>query len=419
MSAGTIGTAIEAAVYRRPSDSTMANTAYYLNGDFDLLLAHGLPERLSRLVPEMTLWYVPAAQNDDVVIVDECIPADFVEYLADAGLQVPALTREPVANGKQGHPWGWDRHAVDVLSRAGAVVDHPDLDTVRRVNGRSFSYELATRLGRSVPGARMCRTASEAARSLAAAGPWPRVVKPEHGNAGIGFRLVHNPGQAAAAVRYVTELLDKENGPVFVEPWLERRLDISVRFDVGRDGTFSRPGYAQARVSRSGASFAIVEPDAASGPCVHEEAFREVAVETAAALHKAGYWGPVNIDAMVARMGTSERLFPLLEINARDSMSRIAHGIAGKLGCTCWRQLRTVGGARPGLPRTYEQLRTRLGASAFDPRTGRGILMVTPLTCGLPGRTPHRSIFFMAANTEQELLAIDRALTSLLRSTAR
>lgn len=397
-----------------------SGSVYYLNGGFDLRLARDVPDRLARLVPEMTLWYLPAAAEHDAVITDERVPPAYMEYLAKSGLgQAQILSCTGEAKGSMGHPWGWDNHAAAVLRRVRAVLDHPDLETVRRVNGRSFSYELAERLGCAVPGATKCCTATQAAHALEAAGTWPRVVKPEHGNAGISFRIVNGPEHRAAALKAAARVLESGHGPVFVEPWLERRGDISVRFDLGPDGALSGMRRARARVSPIGVSYAIVENDGDPLLDVHEKTLSGIAVEAGASLHAAGYWGPVNIDAMLARRGGAEQLFPLLEINARDSMSRIAHALALRLGCTGWRQLRTVGGARPGLPADYRELDTRLGPAAFDPRTRTGILTITPLRIGSPPRVPHRSIFFAAAGTEAELSALDCALTALLRPPAR
>ncbi len=398
----------------RPASSTPGN-AYYLNGDFDLRLAGRPPDRLARLVPEMTLWYIPIAAPNDVVVVDEASPRAYRDYLTGLGLRLPRIGHEADARGKQAHPWAWDTHAVRVLREAGAAGDHPDLRAVRRVNGRSFAFELAERRGCAVPGASMCRTAAQAARALAAPGPWPRVIKPEYGNAGIGFRLVRGPADIAAAVDHARHLLESGNEPVFIEPWLDRRCDISVRFHLRRDGALTDMAYARARVSPAGVSYAIIESAADSPIDIFRDRLRSVATDVGGALHAAGYWGPANIDAMVARSGGAEELYPLLEVNARDSMSRIARDLAQRLGCTRWRQLRTVGGARPGLPRTFEQLNRRLGCDAFDPRTRHGILSVTPLTIGSSARPPHRSIFFMAADTDAALAELDRALSALLR----
>jgi hypothetical protein len=194
-------------------------------------------------------------------------------------------------------------------------------------------------------------------------------------------------------------------------------MDLSTRFELELDGRVDNLRCCRTLVTPQGASYGRVTGvnDARLAPWASR--VEEVARQVAEAMHAKGYWGPVNIDSMVALVDSQEILFPLVEINARQSLSFVAYALHERLGRPEWFMLRTLGQERHCLPPTYAGWRHFVGDCAYDPSRKCGAICLTPLRLqGSQGlRRPHRSIFCMSAPSEQALKSLDDHLTMLLR----
>lgn len=396
----------------------MEATRYYLNGDFDVTFTGAVRERLKPVVEEMTLWFAPVAGDGDAILSDIQPSDGFLDYLQDAGLAggrlLPTTAKDSTARGEA---WGWNRQAVTQLQRSGARVAHPDLDTVRRCNSRVFSEALARQLGLRSPQSCMCNTAEEAERAVRNAGRFPLVAKGPHGNAGIGLWIIAN-ADSPAVPRAVRAIQDGA-GPLVIEPWYERILDMSTCTLLDRHGHVAPPVHARGLVTPQGASYGIAVNHADPQLQPHVPQLDQAIHHTCSALHTAGYFGPVNVDAMLVRDSDGPRLVPLVEINARWSLGRIAHDVAARLGSPSHYLLRTLGRSRHRLPATCARFRDMVSPHAYDPASGAGILLLTApsLQTGSTGAQPHRSVFFLSAGSEEHLETIDRHLTSCLTAT--
>jgi hypothetical protein len=395
----------------------MTSRILYLNAAFDLELSGPAPARYSEQLAEMTLWFLPVAGPGDRIVLGIPAPADYLECLHGLGLSpaVPLASGETCA-GPDAFPWGWNAQAVERFRSHGVGSTCPDLEAVRRVNSRLFSAQLAQSLGVAVPGGRLCRSAEQAAEALGDESAWPLAAKPDHGNTGIGFVFVHRADDLAGATKRVRALFPRPDAHVCVEPWLTRTMDLSVRFELAQDGAVRDLRLSRALVTPGGVSYGIVHVPGDPPVAPHRDALERTAAAVAKALSAEGYWGPVNIDAMVAAQDGRERLFPLLEINARQSMSFIAYEVQRRLapGKPCL--LRTLARARHDLPGSYPDLRSALGDAAFGPATATGVALLTPLRLERAGRTqqPERSILFVAGRTVDELERFDRRATAVL-----
>ena len=163
------------------------------------------------------------------------------------------------------------------------------------------------------------------------------VVKAIYGSSGRG-QIHCRRGELRTEQRGRLENMLRQQGQVVVEPWLDKVVDLSLHFDVGTKGTavagwtrFLTDGRGQYRGSFVGSLTAGLDEevkrflygdgrDARRLPKLGEQ----LAEWLAEPLHAAGYQGPVGVDAMVYRDRDRLRLKPIVEVNPRTTMGRVA-----------------------------------------------------------------------------------------------
>lgn len=128
-----------------------------------------------------------------------------------------------------------------------------------------------------------------------------------------------------------------EQGPVVLEPWFDRCLDLSLQLEI-RDGEVHRLGVTRFWTTAGGAYrgsligpwSAGLTPDilrqlhGGTKRSAVNEALALMGEVVGAQLLRAGHTGPAGIDAMVVRQPDGLRLLPVLEINPRYTMGRVA-----------------------------------------------------------------------------------------------
>jgi len=386
----------------------------YLNGGFDLELRGGVvPPRLSALLPEMTLWFLAVGLPRDTVVADVSPNEEFLEYLLQSGLGPPRIAAtDSRLTGHVACPWGWSRSVLNLFRNCGAVVDAPSPETVKRVNGRAFSHGLASRFGVQVPGSRLCRGADQVYGVLTGSQCWPMVVKPEHGNTGIGFAVVKSPGDVRRAMDVCAGHLAR--GPVVVEPWLKRTQDVSMRFELAQDGSLRDLRMSRCLVTLSGASYGVLHVPGDPALTAWRGAMEQCSRRVADALSAEGYFGPVNIDGMGAVVDGRETLFPLLEVNARQSLSYVGYRVQERVDPTWPFLLRTIGRRRAGRGISLAEWRDALSRAAATTR-GRALLLSPPVVGhGTEAHAAHRYILYMTAPDASELSRLDTRVTEAL-----
>ncbi len=127
------------------------------------------------------------------------------------------------------------------------------------------------------------------------------------------------------------------HGPVVLEPWFERLLDVSVQLDVRDEGAqvlgTTRFWTTQAGTFRGGVigpwgglvSRSILRAlHGGSKKSAINIALADMARFVGQQLHGLGHRGPAGIDAMVVNQDGKLRLLPILEVNPRYTMGRVA-----------------------------------------------------------------------------------------------
>lgn len=171
----------------------------------------------------------------------------------------------------------------------------PDWEFVKKINSKVFSFTESPKL----PGAELLETSSDIATWLEKT-PGRKVLKTPFGTAGGGHRIDPNVKQL-----YI--------GPMIGEPWVERIMDFSTQWKNGEllgVTVFENEPNGTYRGTFAGSveSWALQE---------HLDVARFL-------IKKMGYLGHVGIDAFIYLWEGKKRVHPVVEINARKTMSWVA-----------------------------------------------------------------------------------------------
>lgn len=403
----------------------VANREFYLNADFDLTL-RGAPSVLDgnspTFVHEMSQHFIFAPSKRDSMILNAPLPADFLEYLTDKGMELPEMRIHPNHNPSALFtPFGWNPHTETLNRRYANPAQHPTLEAVRVANSRVFSHaferkaalesgseNLGALQGEPVGGLFDSLTALEThIQENPSALGW--VAKGNHGHAGTANRRLRTL-TLGEEDHLGLEILFEENQWVALEPWQDRLQDMSVNFQVDAAGNIHTLRGHELINSKDGAFLGVRINPSGQPPEEWHGALESAATRLGRALHDIGYFGPVSMDAYAWKSPAHPApiLRPWVDINARLSMALPAHGIASRLPnrhlIWIWTKPRKL-----QVPSTYSGLMECLGPLDFDPKSGTGILAVSPIHLGSPGAgtvKPKRIGFLFSARDEEELVRL-------------
>lgn len=312
-----------------------------------------------------TLPMAFAAEGDVVLVPEEPDPA-FLSTLSAAGFTLPEWVSPAglagLAERKLGRlePWGWSPVVAQQLAPLAAQVSHGRRGwepAWAELAAKTWSVAERPALVAAlddprvvdVP-ARVCRSAEEAAAAVEALLPLTGqvVMKSRLGSSGQGALRVEAPLQAKERA-WLAHTLPVQ-GAVVVEPWLDRRLDLSFHFDLEPGGHARWRGALRFEADRRGQFTGLhlglwnEGLDAALVRFLHEGDRRwlsrvgqRVMRHLAPRLAAAGHSGPVGVDALVFQGPDGLRLHPFVELNPRFTMGRLglhlqAHLAPGRVG---------------------------------------------------------------------------------------
>ena len=388
---------------------------YYGNFDFDRTLRGG-PSALEgpgfTFIHEMSAHYLFAGEASDSLVLHSPLPADFLEYIEGKRLGLPNLTLHPAVKPDAVFtPFGWNTHAEARNRLYRSTSPHPSLEAIRSANSRQFSRSLEMQGGVGVKGDMGGLFDSlEALRNFLSRYPLPLgwVAKANYGQAGTGnLRLL--PGVFGEAESRAVEKLILENRYISLEPWHERIIDLAVNFEVSPDGGVRHLRGHTLLNSRDGTFLGISISPAKSGrppgpPEPWREGLENQANKLASALRNIGYFGPVGMDAYVWKSPEGPKLRPMVDVNARLSMAMQAHGLARRLPDrhVRWEWMNPK---KLHPEASYAELEKRLAPHAFDPASGNGILITSPMRM-LSRARPRRLGVLFSGDGEEELIRL-------------
>lgn len=245
------------------------------------------------------------------------------EELSGAEVAAPPL-RAGRAHGLEGSAWCPTRWALEQLAAAGARLPAaPPMEVLRRVNHRRFAFELGAQLPSS---AFVHDEASlfalverrELLDAVTTSGWW--LLKRPFGYAGRGRKKLR-PGVLTADERAWVRASFSGGDGLLVEPLVERTLDLGLHGWLEADGACAWGQLTAQAIDDTGAWLGSRCADDAALTPDERARLARTGEETAAALHRAGYFGPFGLDAYLWRTPAGERrLQPRSEVNARYSM---------------------------------------------------------------------------------------------------
>lgn len=264
----------------------------------------------------------------------------------------------------------------------------PDEQTVRKVNTKTYSAAMRDRL--SLPNiAQIVHSVEELLQSgqeLLEKGPF--LIKDEYGVSGKGNQLVDSERMLRRIAGYLESSRNQDKRVLFVlEPLLDRETDFSCQFHIDPEGRISILSVQQL-VNHGFAFGESHSPEPSLLERLDREGYWEIMHNIGRELYADGYYGDICVDSMLLRDGS---FAPLVEINARKSMSLIKHNVdrhlkqEGMNTCLIQVPLATMGEVR------YEELLQRMEETGilFSLEEGEGVI---PLTSGtLQPPDPSRS----------------------------
>lgn len=212
----------------------------------------------------------------------------------------PRLCLEP-PKGWAIEDWGPSLAIAKWAEEHGMHYTRPHWEQMREINSKVYSFEKGPRL----PNSRLLTTQEEVTQWIQET-KGPKVLKKPFGTAGNGHLFDPDVKQL-----YIP--------PLIGEPWVERLLDFSTQwlngkllgvtlFETSAKGTYLRTYAGDVPSWALREHLAIVEP----------------------LMQEMGYAGHVGVDAFIYRWNGKERVHPIVEINARKTMSWVALQLPSK-----------------------------------------------------------------------------------------
>ncbi|MBQ4814202.1 hypothetical protein J8M20_22740 [Pseudoalteromonas luteoviolacea] len=150
---------------------------------------------------------------------------------------------------------------------------------------------------------------------------YPYVLKEAFGVSGKGAYLVKESRITERLQRHFHKQIDSgKHGGLIAQPWLDIEIDFSSQWCIEGDGEIRFLGLCQ--VVNSGFRFAGIDLScSALMHTIERSHYFEHVRLLLSALFKHGYFGPVCVDSAILKDGT---VYPVIEVNARESMGSIA-----------------------------------------------------------------------------------------------
>ncbi len=335
------------------------------------------PAWLQELKGDLEPLLMFVAKRDDIILTSQPPRPDFLQRIYQLGIAPvefqpltkdiwPELLRQrPI---RQVIPWAWTntiRKHQDALEQ---LKQHSECDSavIKQVNSKAFACRvfcdyLTVHAGepefqgidaRLAPKAHTNFGELEADVTYRLQCGQEVLVKPNFGSNGRGQLRCRRPDEWPKLRTRVERLL-AGGMPLIVEPWFEKIADISALVNVSDSNVqilavhpfFTSPTgqYWGSLISRGeGQGLAqLFHSDRRSVAMAMYHAIRQAAAFAGSALQAQGYQGPAAIDNLVIRNNDAAhahlKIRPILEINARYSMGRVAHELlrlvpAGHIG---------------------------------------------------------------------------------------
>ncbi|MCP1133669.1 hypothetical protein NKT34_10235 [Paenibacillus polysaccharolyticus] len=213
---------------------------------------------------------------------------------------------------------------LDFAQKYHLASHYPEQNIVQRINAKSYSLEMRDRLnlpnvGRVVEGReQLLLIANEILCDGAV------MLKDEFGVSGKGNLLIHSEKALLRLIKHMDKQAAQGKLIRFVvEPLLDRKFDFSCQLYIHESGDVQLVSFQQ--LDNHGYAFGASHTMSESFKAhLYNSGYTDQMLKIGSLLYQDGYFGDVCIDSMILQDGSME---PLVEINARKSMSLIKHGV--------------------------------------------------------------------------------------------
>lgn len=321
------------------------------------------------------LAFLPAylAKQGDIVLLPQLPSRTFLETLQSYGFTLPetitySTCDSPAIDRKLGHlsPWAWTPDSIDFFRQAAkSLTRHQNLDTrwsneIRQLHSKAFAAQLGKTLSENLksetwiaPTETYAELAYSIEQLLAIRENLQRIgysntaFKAPFSTAAGGIRcLMKGESPSPAFLNWAKTTLQMQKS-VLVEPWLDRVFDFSLQLDHQGETT-KLIAYTRLKNNARGQFQGIITNAFTLGlpqelirfmmerrsgkPRLYQLFEQELIPLIENRLNSSGYTGNLGIDAFIYRSPQGElRLKPLIEINARTTMGRVAVEISKRL----------------------------------------------------------------------------------------
>ena len=324
------------------------------------------PKAMQNLQSDYAALLALMAHESDIVLVKTPPSIGHLKNLATAGFHIPEFVKEADIKSLKirkfwtFEPWGWSPEAKKIFSPLKSRLIKPSKDHDRSpssaeesVFSKTLAAKLREKLALNITPTVRCASIQELMDAL---GPLTLksptgvvVLKSSFSASGRGMIRVKNQQLDDKQLAWAKSVMERD-GHVLVEPWLDKILDLSAHIDITADGVVKFIGFTRfwtdARGQYKGHIIGRMLDDCGPeilGPWHHDGGWRSKLQATALAvgheIFQQGYYGPMGIDAFIYRDSEGLRLRPMVEINPRYSMGRLALGIAPRITakrCGIW-----------------------------------------------------------------------------------
>jgi len=354
---------------------------YWFNPEAEKYAAIGeLAEgRLPESVVRDDLSFLPAylSRRDDILVTSKSPVGRFLQSVQEAGVELPEICDStfagngdaPVIDRKIGgvRPWAWTPDSVSYFRNTLHAMTQPiEVESLwseahRELFSKAWSAQLGAQLAeensdwlapKEVYG-RCARSIDEVValrEEYRKKGYQDLALKAPFGTAAQGIRCWFAGDRLEGRVLRWLEKVLVDQGSVIVEPWLNRVFDFSVQYDW-RESRLRTLGYTRLINNARGQFKGIVTDAFCDGlepalvrflmqrvedrPRAYHWFETVLLPKLTAILEEIPYRGPLGVDAFVYRsVEGGLRLKPIVEVNPRYTMGRIAYEIGKRNAAT-------------------------------------------------------------------------------------
>ena len=336
------------------------------------------PARLPlQLAADYTALPMFLCAPDDVVLVERRPSSNFLRKMQGAGFPIPEfveygngdLKKLEIADRKISRlqPWGWSPDCVRFMS---PLLENPTTGIVkpeaehwneekRRLYSKAWSSEVLRQFLRAHDDdddwlcdewtvGKACTSREDAMGymdQLHTEGAEKVVIKAIFGASGQNQIRVTKGRMRQTQTRWLLNILEKQ-GCVVVEPFLNKVLDLSLHLDIKSPGAVQIAGLSRFFTDYLGQYRGSFVARMADGLDIETRKFlyakdrdthrlkkltERLADHISACMADTGYFGPAGIDALVYHDDEQLRLKPIVEINPRFTMGRVALSLSRRV----------------------------------------------------------------------------------------